>query len=528
MGREACWRGRYAAGASGWEVGVRLRLPLAGLVLGMVLLAVPAAAQSPPPSVWDGSITVMTHLDPQSEFNICQESTTTFDLAAGVTLDSVCIPTGMWAGLSLTSSGSARGSFGSAGLVLGAAYHLQGQIDAVDTLWGYGRAEFRDTVTVSGGPTGTTGFLSVSVTVDGSRALSPTARGVAAWASWSQFGTPLPEGTSTHVLNYPIRFGQASGVAFSLFANVMVVETRLPLGTPYSVDVNYLNTARMMSARILDANGDVVPDARLTSAGGVTYPGIAPTSENVDITPPSIIGQRSPAANANGWNNSVVTVTFQCADDISGLAPGSPPAPIAVSAQAADQSVTGTCTDRAGNSASATVSGINVDLLPPTLTVPSVRIVNATGPTGTNVSYVVAATDLLDPNPVYMCGPASGAIVPIGDATVNCTATDRAGNATTASFPVHVKSASEQLNDLWAGVINDSRLPASVKSGLAAKIQAALVQFDPANPRERRLVCASMSLFISLVQAQSGRQIEQVRADQLIAAAKRIREVLGC
>lgn len=87
----------------------------------------------------------------------------------------------------------------------------------------------------------------------------------------------------------------------------------------------------------------------------------------LDKTPPSIAGSATPAANANGWNNTNVTVSFQCADAFSGLAAGSPPAPTTLSTEGAGQSVTGTCTDVAGNSASATVSGINIDKTPPTV-----------------------------------------------------------------------------------------------------------------------------------------------------------------
>jgi hypothetical protein len=61
-------------------------------------------------------------------------------------------------------------------------------------------------------------------------------------------------------------------------------------------------------------------------------------------------------------------VSFTCADDESGLASGSPPPDRLLSAEAAGQSVTGTCTDLAGNSASATVAGISIDKTPPVLT----------------------------------------------------------------------------------------------------------------------------------------------------------------
>jgi hypothetical protein len=87
----------------------------------------------------------------------------------------------------------------------------------------------------------------------------------------------------------------------------------------------------------------------------------------LDKTPPSIAGMRSPAPNANGWNNTNVTVSFQCSDALSGLAGGSPPAPTALSSEGARQSVRGTCTDIAGNSATSTVSGINIDKTPPTV-----------------------------------------------------------------------------------------------------------------------------------------------------------------
>ena len=76
-------------------------------------------------------------------------------------------------------------------------------------------------------------------------------------------------------------------------------------------------------------------------------------------------GSASPAPNANGWNNTPVTVTFTCSDALSGLAPGSPPPPTTLSSEGAGQSAAGICTDVAGNSASATVSNINIDLTAP-------------------------------------------------------------------------------------------------------------------------------------------------------------------
>jgi hypothetical protein len=87
---------------------------------------------------------------------------------------------------------------------------------------------------------------------------------------------------------------------------------------------------------------------------------------NIDKTPPVIIGSRTPAPNANDWNNGNVTVHFDCSDSLSGLESCAPNSTI--SNEGSNQLVTGTATDKAGNSAS-TIVGINIDKTPPTITI---------------------------------------------------------------------------------------------------------------------------------------------------------------
>jgi hypothetical protein len=86
----------------------------------------------------------------------------------------------------------------------------------------------------------------------------------------------------------------------------------------------------------------------------------------LDKTPPTIIRSQAPVPNANGWNNTNVSVSFTCTDNLSGLAPGSPPTPTLITAEGANQSATGTCTDLAGNLATSIVQGINIDKTSPT------------------------------------------------------------------------------------------------------------------------------------------------------------------
>ncbi len=156
----------------------------------------------------------------------------------------------------------------------------------------------------------------------------------------------------------------------------------------------------------------------------------------LDQTPPSITGLRTPAANVNGWNNSAVTVRFQCADSLSGLAVGSPPAPTALSAEGAGQSVAGACQDSAGNSSTATVSGINIDMTPPTLTFgPQTPPSNAAGWNDSNVSLSFVASDALSgvsstlpPSPLVILKEGSAVIASV-------IVTDLAGNSATFTSP---------------------------------------------------------------------------------------------
>ena len=84
----------------------------------------------------------------------------------------------------------------------------------------------------------------------------------------------------------------------------------------------------------------------------------------IDKSPPVMIGHRSPAPNAQGWNNTDVTVTFEVHDALSGLA--RVPEPVVVTAEGANLAVLGTATDNAGNTVSVTVDNINIDKTPPT------------------------------------------------------------------------------------------------------------------------------------------------------------------
>jgi hypothetical protein len=60
------------------------------------------------------------------------------------------------------------------------------------------------------------------------------------------------------------------------------------------------------------------------------------------------------------------------------------------------------------------------------------------GPEGTEVEFVVTATDDCDSDPEVACSPPSGDLFPLGTTPVSCTATDEVGNEGHCSFDVVV------------------------------------------------------------------------------------------
>ena len=95
----------------------------------------------------------------------------------------------------------------------------------------------------------------------------------------------------------------------------------------------------------------------------------ASVTVNLDVTPPVVAADQLPAANASGWNNTAVQVSFTATDVLSGVAPGSVTAPDILSTDGTNLSASGQAVDVAGNAGTGTRSGIKIDQIPPTATV---------------------------------------------------------------------------------------------------------------------------------------------------------------
>ncbi len=113
----------------------------------------------------------------------------------------------------------------------------------------------------------------------------------------------------------------------------------------------------------------MIASGAVSDVAGNTNPGINAGPFKIDTVAPTISGSISPASPAaSGWYNistGAPTVSFTCGDTGgSGLASCTSPVTLG---NGADQSVTGTATDGAGNSASANVEHVNVDLTAPSI-----------------------------------------------------------------------------------------------------------------------------------------------------------------
>ena len=136
-----------------------------------------------------------------------------------------------------------------------------------------------------------------------------------------------------------------------------------------NVTVQWTVTERESEATIIgcvdttvssDVEG-LVLSCSATSEGGSSTLSV---TINRDATAPVITtGTQSPAANENGWNNSEVTVDFTCSDNLSGVVLES--FTQTVSSEGSNQSTSAQCEDLAGNTSSATYSGINIDMTDP-------------------------------------------------------------------------------------------------------------------------------------------------------------------
>ena len=170
---------------------------------------------------------------------------------------------------------------------------------------------------------------------------------------------------------------------------------------------------------------------------------------SVDRTVPVItLTSRTEPYDSQGWNGGDVTVTWTCTDAGSGPAQSS--VSRVVGTAGVDQSVTGTCVDLAGNTASDTVGGINIDTTPPSIDMQR----DPANAAGWNSSSVTVTWTCKDAGGAGSVDEGGSTVLGEGDnQSVERTCTDHAGNVSNAAV-------TEIKVDLTDPLIDISRDPA--------------------------------------------------------------------
>lgn len=236
---------------------------------------------------------------------------------------------------------------------------------------------------------------------------------------------------------------------------------------------------------------------------------------SIDKRKPSIVAGISPRPSAYGWNRSSLTVSYVCADILSGVT-SCPPTQV-VMAETSELMVEGTATDAAGNHAS-TRATIRIDRTAPTLRYEGTMFYQADEELGIRCLVTDALSGIADSDcddvlgPAYLRGP--------GTHTLTASAHDRADNISSASFTYQVQVSTESLCAVSQRVVSSE----GVATSLCMKLRNAQANIDRGSTEA---AAGLFEAYANEVSAQAGRAISSSDASILLEFAAALRVDLG-
>jgi CSLREA domain-containing protein len=167
-----------------------------------------------------------------------------------------------------------------------------------------------------------------------------------------------------------------------------------------------------------------------------------------DTTPPVLNLPAVLTAEATNPSGAAVDFTATANDDVDGSVAVNCSKNSGANFPLGTTTVNCSATDAAGNTATGSFEVKVQDTTAPTISnVPADISATATSSSGARVNYAdPTASDSVDPSPQISCTPASGSQFPLAQSTVNCSATDAAGNSAQATFKVNITYA-------WSGLL---------------------------------------------------------------------------
>lgn len=301
-------------------------------------------------------------------------------------------------------------------------------------------------------------------------------------------GSTFPLGTTTVSVSATDAAGNTATGTFT----VAVVDTTPPtLSLPANITVEATGpdgAAAAYSATAHDViSGDVAvtfstPSGSTFPLGTTTVTGSATDAAGntatgsftvtvVDTTPPTLSLPGNLTLEATGPDGAVATYTATAHDVVSG--------DVAVTFTISSGSifplgtttVTGSATDAAGNTATASFTVTVVDTSAPTLSLPGNLMLEATGPDGAVANFTVTAHDIVSGDVAVKISIPSGSTFPLGSTTVTATASDAAGNMATGSFIVTVRDTTPPSLTLPGNLVVEATGPSGAMATFTASAQ---------------------------------------------------------
>ena len=283
----------------------------------------------------------------------------------------------------------------------------------------------------------------------------------------------------------------ATSVIADFQGNAALGQISLPPGS-YTVDAYFNGTIPVSPSETLELSDDYYENSQqlglaLTITGDSTPPTITASATTADGNPYA----------AGIWTNQTVAVHFTCTDTGSGIA--SCPADQIFSTDGTF-TATGTATDNAGGTATATFGPILIDKTAPTLN-PSVSP-NPVYLNGTATASA-GATDSGSGIATQSCDPISTSTV--GTQTINCTATDNAGNTATASISYQVIFNFMGFFDPLKNppVVNQVNAGRAVPLNFSLNGDQGLAVFAAGYPRSQQIQCNILNPIDSVEQTST-------------------------
>ena len=195
-----------------------------------------------------------------------------------------------------------------------------------------------------------------------------------------------------------------------------------------------------------------------------------------DTVPPELTLPSDITNEATGPSGATATFTATAFDLVSGSVPvtcvpssGSTFGLAAAPIKAKTTTVECSAKDAAGNTGVGSFLVIVRDTTAPSLTVPVDFKVEATSAAGAAATFTVSSSDIVDGIIGPDCNHASGDVLPLGETTITCSATDTRGNTSASkSFVVTVEDTVPPVLTLPSDIIKEATGPSGATAAFTA------------------------------------------------------------